>query len=39
MRALSRDKSNGKEYVVQDGDIIHFKFNVASGGKAAVKKK
>jgi len=25
--------------VVQDGDIIHFKFNVASGGKAAVKKK
>ena len=21
-------KSHGKEYVVQDGDIIHFRFNV-----------
>jgi len=39
-KAAGKFKANGKEYVVQDGDVIHFKFNVASGGKAAeVKKK
>lgn len=26
-------KQQGKEYVVQDGDIIFFKFNVSKGGK------
>ena len=26
-------KQEGKTYVVEDGDIIHFKFNVTSKGK------
>ena len=26
-------RQQGKEYVVQDGDIIFFRFNVAQGGK------
>jgi len=26
-------RQQGKEYVVKDGDICHFKFNVSSGGK------
>ena len=27
-------KQNGKEYVVLDGDIMHFKFNVSDPKKA-----
>jgi ribosome-binding ATPase YchF (GTP1/OBG family) len=26
-------RQEGKTYVVQDGDIIFFKFNVSGGGK------
>ncbi len=28
IRAAGKMRSEGKEYVVQDGDIIHFLFNV-----------
>ena len=27
-KAAGRLRQEGKEYVVQDGDIMHFKFNV-----------
>ena len=30
-------KQQGKTYVVQDGDIMFFRFNVAKGGKATAK--
>lgn len=33
VKARGKLKQQGKEYVVQDGDIIHFKFNVSKGGK------
>lgn len=36
LKALGLFKSQGKEYIVQDGDILHFKFNVYKG---ADKKK
>lgn len=39
LKAEGKLKQQGKEYVVLDGDIIFFKFNVAKGGKAAEKKK
>ena len=26
-------RQQGKEYVVKDGDVIFFRFNVAQGGK------
>jgi len=32
-QAGGKYKQEGKTYVVQDGDIIFFKFNVSGGGK------
>lgn len=37
VKAAGKYKQQGKNYVVDDGDICFFKFNVASGGKAAKK--
>jgi len=34
VKAAGKYKQQGKTYIVEDGDIIFFKFNVASGGKA-----
>ena len=31
-------KIHGKDYVVEDGDIIFFKFNAPKGGKKKKKK-
>jgi obg-like ATPase 1 len=31
VKAEGKYKQNGKEYVVEDGDIIFFKFNVGKG--------
>lgn len=39
LKAHGLIKQQGKEYVVTDGDILFFRFNVAKGGKAAEKKK
>ena len=33
MKAAGKYRQEGKNYVVLDGDIIFFKFNVTSGGK------
>lgn len=33
VQAAGKYKQEGKTYVVQDGDIIFFKFNVSGGGK------
>ncbi|KAL5731601.1 Obg-like ATPase 1 [Ranunculus cassubicifolius] len=33
LKAAGKYKQEGKMYVVQDGDIIFFKFNVSGGGK------
>ncbi|CAI7856998.1 unnamed protein product [Closterium sp. NIES-53] len=33
VKAAGKYKQEGKMYVVQDGDIIFFKFNVSGGGK------
>jgi len=33
VRAAGKYKQKGKEYVVQDGDIIYFKFNVTAPAK------
>lgn len=33
VKAAGKYRQQGKEYVVQDGDIIFFKFNVTSTGK------
>lgn len=33
VKAAGKFMQKGREYVVQDGDIIEFKFNVAGGGK------
>jgi obg-like ATPase 1 len=33
LKALGQVKQQGKEYIVIDGDIIFFRFNVAKGGK------
>eukprot|EP00741_Cyanophora_paradoxa_P021340 tig00021348_g20599.t1 len=33
VKAAGKYRQQGKEYVVEDGDIIFFKFNVAGGGK------
>ena len=32
-------RMEGKNYIVEDGDIIFFKFNAPSGGKAKKKDK
>lgn len=32
-QAAGKYRQEGKTYVVQDGDIIFFKFNVSGGGK------
>ena len=34
VKAAGKYRQQGKTYVVEDGDICLFKFNVASGGKA-----
>lgn len=34
-KAAGKTRTQGKEYIVQDGDIMFFKFNVAKSGKAA----
>lgn len=33
VKARGKLRQQGKEYVVLDGDICHFKFNVSSSGK------
>jgi len=33
LQAAGKYKQEGKNYVVNDGDIIFFKFNVTSTGK------
>ncbi|KAK3022259.1 hypothetical protein RJ639_047653 [Escallonia herrerae] len=33
VKAAGKYRQEGKTYVVQDGDIIYFKFNVSGGGK------
>ena len=33
VRAAGKYRQQGKEYVVQDGDVIYFKFNVTAAGK------
>jgi hypothetical protein len=33
IRTGGKLRMEGRKYVVQDGDIIFFKFNVSSGGK------
>lgn len=38
VKAAGKYRQEGKNYVVQSGDIIQFQFNVAKGGKAAGKK-
>lgn len=37
VKAAGKYKQQGKGYEVADGDIIFFKHNVASGGKASKK--
>ena len=37
-QAAGKYKQKGREYVVEDGDIIHFKFN-AGAGLSEKKKK
>lgn len=37
VKAAGKYRQQGKTYVVEDGDICLFKFNVASGGKATKK--
>ena len=32
--AAGKVRKEGKDYVVQDGDVMHFRFQVARGGKA-----
>jgi len=42
VKAAGKYKQKGRDYVVEDGDIIHFKFNAGAGltaGGAAAKKK
>jgi obg-like ATPase 1 len=42
VQAAGKYKQKGRDYIVEDGDIIHFKFNAGaglSGGGAAAKKK
>lgn len=33
VKAGGKYRQQGKEYIVADGDIIYFKFNVTSSGK------
>lgn len=33
VKAAGRYRQEGKQYVVESGDIIHFQFNVTSKGK------
>jgi obg-like ATPase 1 len=33
VKASGKHRQQGKEYVVNDGDIIHFRFNVTAKGK------
>jgi ribosome-binding ATPase YchF (GTP1/OBG family) len=33
IKAAGKYRQEGKSYVVQDGDIIHFMFNVTASGK------
>ena len=33
VRAAGKYRQQGKEYVVQDGDVIYFKFNLTAAGK------
>ena len=38
-QAAGKYKQKGRDYVVEDGDIIHFKFNAGAGLQASAKKK
>ena len=38
LKSAGKYKMNGKDYVVQDGDIMNFKFNVAKDPKSSAKK-
>lgn len=38
VKAAGKYLQKGKEYVVEDGDVIFFKFNVTAQPKAAIKK-
>jgi obg-like ATPase 1 len=33
VKSAGKLRQQGKEYVVQDGDVIHFRFNVTAKGK------
>ena len=33
IKAAGKYRQEGKTYMVQDGDIIHFMFNVTASGK------
>lgn len=33
LRAAGKYRQEGKNYVIQDGDICYFKFNVTTSGK------
>ena len=33
VKAAGKYRQQGKQYLVEDGDIIYFKFNVTSKGK------
>jgi len=37
-QAAGKYKQKGRDYVVEDGDIIHFKFNAGAGLQQAKKK-
>lgn len=39
VKAAGKYKQKGRDYVVEDGDIIHFKFNAGAGLTAAAAKK
>lgn len=39
VKAAGKYRQQGKTYVVEDGDIIHFKFNAGAGLTAGKKKK
>jgi obg-like ATPase 1 len=39
VKAAGKYKQKGRDYVVEDGDIIHFKFNAGAGLTAAAGKK
>ncbi|ESN97492.1 hypothetical protein HELRODRAFT_187336 [Helobdella robusta] len=39
VKAAGKYKQKGRDYIVEDGDIIHFKFNAGAGLAGGAKKK